>query len=185
MMRLSPGENGIIAVNWHKGSSAPLMDKELSTLYVGMDINTRAEHLYRAIIEGMAFDTRYIMEEYASNGIEIDCFYGVGTIAERNPFISQLYADILGIPVRVAGTSKSPALGAAIIASAISGVYPNIDEAAHSMGVLKNVVYIPNRTAVEIYDDMYKEYKRLREYFSIQHSDIMHNLKDIKKRSKM
>lgn len=185
MMRLAPGENGIIAINWHKGSYAPIEDKKLSTVYVGMDKSTRVEHLYRAIIEGMAFDTRYVIEEYTSKDIDIDCFYGVGTIAERNPFISQLYADILGIPVRVAGTSKSPALGAAIVASAISGVYESINEAAHNMGVLKNVVYFPNITAVSIYDEMYQEYKKVREYFSVKQSSIMHNLKDIKAKCKL
>lgn len=181
MMRLKPGENGIISINWLKGTYCPLNDKDLSGLFIGMDINTKPEHIYRAIIEGMAFDTRTLIEEYAINDIEIDSFYGVGTIAERNPFITQLYADILNIPVRVAGSSKSPALGAAIIAATISGEYSGIEEAANAMGVLKNVVYLPDVNASAVYDRMYIEYRKLTDYFSEENPSIMHNLKAIKR----
>lgn len=183
MMKLKPGENSIIALNWLKGTVCPTNDKELSGLFVGMDINTRAEHIYRAIIEGMVFDTRMLIEQYTANNIEIDSFYGVGTIAERNPFITQLYADILNIPVMVAGSPKSPALGAAIIAATISGEYDNIEEAAEAMGMLKSVVYLPNVKASAVYDRMYVEYKKLARYFSVENSSIMHNLKAIKRES--
>lgn len=184
MMKMNPGENGIICINWMKGTVCPVNDKELSSVFIGMDINTRPEHLYRAIIEGMAFDTRMVIEEYAVNDIYIDSFYGVGTIAERNPFITQLYADILNMPVRVAGSPKSPALGAGIIAATISGEYGSIDEAAQAMGMLKNVVYLPDVKASAVYDSLYMEYKRLRNYFSVEKPSIMHNLKAIKRENR-
>jgi L-ribulokinase len=149
-------------------------------MFVGMDINTRPEHIYRAIIEGMAFDTRYLIEEYAKADIAIDGFYGVGTIAERNPFITQLYADILKLPVYVSGTAKAPALGAGIIAATVSGVYKDISEASKNMSKLKQTVYMPDDKATAVYDNMYAEYKRLREYFSVQNVSVMHNLREIK-----
>lgn len=180
MMKLAPGENGIIAVNWHRGSNTPVNDKKLSSVFVGMDINTKPEHLYRAIIEGMAFDTRVIIDEYRRGGIEINQFCGVGNIAERNPFIMQVYADILNMPVSVSGTSKSSALGAAIIASVIGGGYKSLDEASENMGKIKDKKYLPNSEAVKVYDRMYEEYKHLCRLFALENSDIMHNLKDIK-----
>jgi L-ribulokinase len=180
MMRLAPGENGIIALDWLNGSKCPLKDARLSGMFVGVDINTCPEHIYRAIIEGMVFDTRCLIEEYGDAGIVIDSFYGVGTIAERNPFITQLYADILKLPVYVAGTSKTPALGAGIIAATVSGAYGDIGEAAAAMSKLKQTVYTPNPEAVAVYDGMYAEYKKLRAYFSVENASVMHNLKDIK-----
>ncbi len=181
MMKLKPGENGIISLNWLKGTVCPINDKNLSGLFIGMDLNTKPEHIYRAIIEGMAFDTRMLIEEYAVNNIDIESFYGIGTIAERNPFITQLYADILNMPVYVAGSSKSPALGAGIIAATISGQYPDIQSAAAAMGQLKNVVYMPDVSASAVYDSMYVEYKKLRDYFAVENTSIMHNLKAIKR----
>jgi L-ribulokinase len=153
-------------------------------MFVGMDEGTRSEHLYRAIIEGMAFDTRYVMEELTRCGITIKDFCGVGTIAERNPFITQLYADILNMPVMVAGTEKSPALGAAVIAATASGVYNGIAEASEAMGSLGSRVYVPDMAAVSVYDSMFAEYKRLRHYFEVENSSIMHNLKAIKAAAK-
>lgn len=180
MMKLHPGENGIIALNWLRGSVCPEGDSKLSAMYVGMTESTLPEHLYRAIIEGMAFDTRYVIEEYARSGIAIDSFYGIGIIAERNPFIMQLYADILRLPVQVALSQQSPTLGAAIIAAVAGGVYGNIQSAAAKMSKLKDVVYTPDSAAAEVYDKIYEEYKKLRVYFSTENNSVMHNLRSIK-----
>jgi L-ribulokinase len=180
MIRLKPGENGIIALNWLRGSKCPINDRDLSAMFVGMDESTRSEHLYRAMIEGMAFDTRFVIEELTRCDIAVDSFCGVGTIAERNPFITQLYADILGMPVMVAATEKSPALGAAVIAAAVSGAYSDIAEASENMGAVSPKVYMPDVKAVRVYNRMYEEYRKLRIYFSEENNSIMHNLKDIK-----
>ncbi len=180
MMRLTPGENGIIAINWQKGSNTPINDKKLSSVFVGMDMDTRPEHLYRAIIEGMAFDTKVIIDQYHNDGIEINNFCGVGNIAERNPFIMQVYADILNMPVSVSGTSKSSALGAAIIASVAGGGYKCIEDASEMMGMIKDKVYIPDPNAVKMYNRIYEKYKQLCRIFAIENNDIMHELKDIK-----
>jgi L-ribulokinase len=124
-----------------------------------------------------------LTEEYKAGGIDIHSFYGVGTIAERNPFITQLYANILTMPVKVAGTSKSPALGAAIIAAAVSGEYADVYKAAAAMAKIKETVYLPDAKAVDVYNEMYAEYKKLRKYFTEESASIMHSLKHIKNKA--
>lgn len=184
MMRLNAGENGLIALNWLDGNQAVLSNPELSSVIVGMREDTRVEHILRAIVESMAYDTRKLIETYRENGIQTKEFYGVGTFAEKNPFIMQVYSDVLQIPIRVAGTPMSPAIGSAIYgavaAGSVNGGYDTVREASEAMGCLKNVEYTPNPYNQEIYNQLYAEYCKIYDLFGKEYVDIMTNLKNIK-----
>lgn len=183
MMKLKPGENGILALNWLRGNKSVLENPNLSALFVGLTPDSKTEHLYRAIIEGMAFDTRRIIDVFEAASIEIDTFFGVGTIAERNAFIMQLYADILKTPIKVAGSPLAPAIGSAIFASVAAGVanggYKTIADASKVMGTLKPTTYYPILENSNIYDKMYEQYVKLYNMFSSREDNIMTNLKNI------
>lgn len=183
MMKQKAGESGIVFLNWLRGNKSPLMNPNLTALFVGMTLNTKVEHMYRAVIESMAFDTRRIMDCFAQKGIEIDTFIGVGTIAERNPFIMQLYADILKTPVKVSGTQLAPVIGSAIFGACAAGSqvggYDSLTTASAVMGNLKPTTYYPIIENVNIYDRLYNEYCNLCDIFSDNNNNIMNNLKSI------
>lgn len=185
MMRLNAGENGLIAINWLDGDKATLSNPDLSSVILGMTEATRVEHILRAIVESMAYDLRKLIETYNEHGIKVNEFYGVGTVAEKNPFIMQVYSDILQIPVRVAGSPMSPAIGSAIngtvAAGKVNGGYNTLEEASEIMGNLKNVEYTPNPYNQEIYNQLYAEYCKAYNFFGKEHAEIMTNLKNIKK----
>lgn len=186
MQKLKPGENGIIALNWLKGNSSLLYNKNLSCMFVGMTLDTKIEHMYRAVIEAMAFDTRKIKEALNSKGIVFDEIYGIGIIAERNPFIMQIYADVLGVTIKVAGSPMTPVLGSAalgaVAAGSENGGYDNIITASKAMGKIReDKIYHPIPENAEIYNKLYQTYCRLYDIFGKENPEIMENLRKISK----
>ena len=106
-----PGEGGLLALDWNNGNRTILVDPLLSGLLVGQDsTHTRAE-IYRALIEATAFGARAIIERIREYGVPIDRVVCAGGIAEKNPLLMQIYADVTGCTMHVAGSSQACALG--------------------------------------------------------------------------
>ena len=154
-------------------------------MMLGMTLQTKPEEMYRALVEATAFGTRTIIENFEKNGVPVDEFYAAGGIAEKSPFMMQIYADIIRKPIRISGSKQGPALGAAIFgavaAGSEAGGYDSIFEAAEKMGKLKDVVYMPNEDEAKTYDLLYAEYTRLHDYFGRGGNNVMKTLKRIKK----
>ena len=181
--RLAPGESGILALNWWNGNRC-ILDSDLSGLFVGMTLQTRPEELMRALIEATAFATRLIFDNFAEHGIPVHRFVAAGGIARKDPFTMQLYADVLGIDIRIAGSTQIPALGSAIYAAAAAGSarggYDSLSSAVDAMQNVSDTVYHPNPEATAVYDRLYSEYLRLHDYFGRGENDVMKRLRAIR-----
>lgn len=182
--KLAPGESGLLALNWWNGNRSTLVDTDLSGMFVGMTLNTRPEELMRALIEATAFGTRLIFENFASHGVPVKRFIAAGGIARKDPFTMQLYADILGMEIRIAGSTQIPALSSAIYAATAAGSarggYDSIIEAAEDMKNVSDTVYRPNPETKPVYDRLYAEYVRLYDYFGRGENDVMKRLRAIR-----
>lgn len=182
---LKVGESGLIALDWWNGNRSVLVDVDLTGVILGMDLQTSPEEIYRALIESTAYGTRVIVENFRESGVPVDEFYASGGISQKNPFMMQVYADVLNMPIHIAGSEHGPALGAAIFGAVAAGKdkggYDSVVEASKVMGKLKDVVYIPNEENVEIYNKLYSEYKKLHDYFGRGENNVMKTLKEIKK----
>ncbi len=182
--RLKPGESGVIALNWWNGNRTPLVDSSLSGMFLGMTLRTRPEELMRALIEATAFGTRMIVENYRAEGVAVNCFIAGGGIARKDPFTMQLYADVLGMDIRIAGSTQIPALGTAIFASVAAGKarggYDDLTEASEAMKQLSDTVYHPAPAATAVYDRLFAEYKTLVDYFGRGSNDVMKRLRAIR-----
>ncbi len=179
-----PGESGLVALDWWNGNRSVLVDVDLTGMIVGLTLATKPEEIYRALIEATAYGTREIIENYRRNGVPVEEFYASGGISQKDPMTMQIYADVLGIPVKIAGSMQGPALGSAIFgavaAGAEKGGWDNVFDAARAMGQVKNVVYEPIKENTEIYDKLFAEYKTLHDYFGKGENDVMKRLKKIK-----
>ena len=182
---LKPGESGLIALDWWNGNRSILSDSEVSGLFVGMTLSTKAEEMYRALIEATAYGARVIIENYREHGIEVDSMVASGGITKKNTGMMQIYADILGIEIRIAGSNQGSALGSAIFAACAAGSenggYDSLDEASEKMGSLSDAVYIPNPENAAVYDKLYAEYKFLHDFFGRGGNDVMKRLRSIRK----
>ncbi len=182
---LNPGESGLVALDWWNGNRSVLVDVDLTGMIVGMTLATKPEEIYRALIEATAYGTKMIIDTFEENGVPVDEYYAAGGIAEKNPFVMQIYADVTGKEMKISGSPQAPALGSAMFgalaAGKTAGGYDKIENAAAAMAKVKPFSYKPVPANVEVYKKLYAEYKILHDYFGRGANDVMKRLKDIKK----
>jgi L-ribulokinase len=176
------GEHGLIALDWHSGNRSVLVDHELSGLLVGETLATRPEDIYRALIEATAFGTRTIIETFARAGVPVTDLVVSGGLV-RNPLLMQIYSDVTRLPLHRIVSDQGPALGSAIHAAVAAGAYPDIRAAAARMGRVERNVYRPDETAATRYDELYREYRELHDYFGRGGNTVMRRLRSIQRRA--
>jgi L-ribulokinase len=136
------------------------------------------------LIEATAYGKRIIIETFQKNGVPIHELVACGGLPEKNKLLMQIYADVIGLPIRVSASKQTPALGSAmfgaVAAGKAAGGYDSIYDAAKVMAHLKDVIYtaIPENQAV--YEKLYAEYLILHDYFGRGENDVMKRLKAIK-----
>jgi len=174
------GEHGLVALDWWNGNRSTLVDVDLSGLLIGATLATRAPDIYRALIESTAFGTREIIEAFEARGVEVKELVAAGGLPEKNALLRQIYADVTGRTLKLAGSAQAPALGSAIHAAVAAGFYSDIHAAAEKMGKLKAEVVSPIPENQAVYDKLYAEYKTLYDYFGRGANDVMKRLKKIR-----
>ena len=162
---LKPGQSGLLALDWNNGNRTILVDQLLTGLLVGQTLYTTQAEIYRALIEGTAFGARAIIERIHEYGVPINRVVCAGGIAEKNPLLMQIYADVTGCTMLVAGSSQACALGAAVSAAVLAGVHPDFPTAQRRMTSLKKVAYKPRAAARKVYDQLYALYRKLYDSF--------------------
>ena len=178
-----PGENGLIALDWLGGNRSCLGNPDLSGMILGLTLQTKPEHIYRALLEATAFGVRIIVNAYRDAGVAVDEIWACGGIANKNPFMMQIYADVLGVPIHVSKCTQAPALGAAIYAAASAGA-GTIFEMAEVMGDRCCRIFEPNAAHSQIYNELFAEYKTLHDYFGNGGNSVMERLRLISKKAR-
>jgi L-ribulokinase len=163
--RLRPGESGLLALDWNNGNRTILVDPRLTGLVLGQTLHTTRAEVYRALIEATAFGARAIVERLQEYGVPVERVVCCGGIAEKNDLFMQIYADVLGHPMLVAGSPQTPALGSAISAAVASGTYPTFEAAQARMTSLKKKSFAPDPAAHAVYDELYAMYRELHDTF--------------------
>ncbi len=177
---LRPGESGLLALDFWNGNRSILDNGDVSGLLVGMTLNTKPEEIYRALVEATGFGTRVIVEQFRKYGVPLEKISLCGGIPHKNPFLVQVYADILGMPLTVVPTRQAGARGSAVYGAAAAGLFTPI-EGARRLGSLDAATTVqprPEHTAV--YEVLYREYRRLYEHFGTGENTVMATLKSQK-----
>ncbi len=182
--RLAPGESGLLALDWWNGSRSPLKKDLLSGLVLGMTLATTPEEIYRALIEATAFGTRLIIEGYEAGGIAVERICAAGGIAQKDPMMMQIYADVTGRTIRVAGTAQAAARGSAAAAAVAGGLFADIKEAAAHFARPDHAVYFPNPDHHAVYDLLFAEYRRLHDDLGRGQNPVMERLYRIAAKSR-
>jgi L-ribulokinase len=170
--RLKPGESGLVALDWNNGNRTILVDPRLTGLLIGQTLHTTPPEVYRALIESTAFGARVIIERMREYGVPVERVVCCGGIAEKNDLFMQIYADVLGQPMLIAGSPQTPALGsalsAAVTAGAAAGGYGTWTEAQDRMTTLKEKRFEPRPAAKQTYDELYGIYRELHDAFGLR-----------------
>jgi L-ribulokinase len=172
------GAHGLVALDWNNGNRSVLVDHELSGLIVGLTLATRAEDVYRALIEATAFGTRVILDAFADAGLPVRELFAAGGLI-KNPAIMQIYADVTRMPLHLIGSDQGPALGSAMHAAVAAGVHPDIRAASAAMARVTRDAYVPDERRADAYDVLYEHYLRLHDHFGRGGDDVMHRLRHV------
>ena len=190
---LEAGQSGLLALDWNNGNRNILADFNLSGLILGQTLHTTDYEIYRALIEATAFGALKIIERMEEYGIKIEKLVNCGGIAEKNPLVMQIYADILNRPMEIAESAQTVALGAAIIGGFVGMEkkenFENIQKIQSRVCRSKEKKYIPNPKSVENYAEIYKLYKQVHDSFGVEGKpidlfNVMKKLLEIKKLKK-
>jgi L-ribulokinase len=167
-MEMTVDENSLLALDWLNGRRTPDADQSLKGALAGLTLGTTPAGIFRALVEATAFGARAINDRFISEGIAIKQVIAMGGIAKKNPFVMQITADVLKMPIKVVQSGQACALGAAIFAAAAAGLYPSVYEAQARMASDFSETYEPNREKAEVYDRLYEKYLLLGRFMENQ-----------------
>ncbi len=182
--RLQPGENGLLAIDWWNGNRTILVDADLTGMMLGMTLATKPEEMYRAMLESTAYGTRIIIDNFAANGVAVKEIVAAGGLPERNKLLMQIYADVTGLPIHRMGTTLGGAFGSAmhgaVAAGPTVGGYDSIFAATEHMAPPHAEEFTPRPPQQTIYEQLYREYVTLHDYFGRGANDVMKHLKQLR-----
>jgi L-ribulokinase len=184
---LGPGESGLVALDWWNGNRSVLVDAELTGLVMGATLSTGPADIYRALLESTVFGTRVIIETLEGAGIGVNEMVVCGGLPFQNRLLMQLSADITGLPVRVAASRQTPALGSAMFAAVAAGPelggHGSIVEASQRMARLGGEEYLPDESAKPVYDELHDLYLALHDSMAAPDSP-MRRLRSLQHRAR-
>ncbi|MCJ7778476.1 MAG: FGGY-family carbohydrate kinase, partial [Sedimentisphaerales bacterium] len=170
--KLKPGQSGLLALDWNNGNRTILVDQRLTGLLMGQTLHTKPEEIYRALIEATAYGALTIINRFEEYGVKIDEVINCGGIAEKNPLLMQIYADVTNREMKIARSAQTCALGAAIAAAVVAGGrgdgYNNFEDAQAAMCGLKETTYKPIAENHRVYRRLYVLYKQLHDAFGLK-----------------
>jgi L-ribulokinase len=179
--QLKPGASGLLALDWNNGNRTILVDPLLSGLVIGQTLHTTAAEVYRALIEATAFGALTIINRFEEYGVQIKEVINCGGIAEKNPLVMQIYADVCNRPMKVSRSAQTCALGAAIFGAVAGGAFPSVAAAQRKMTGTKSTVFRPRKAAVATYAQLYPLYRQLHDAFGVPgtQQSLTHVMKDL------
>ncbi|MBK9389592.1 MAG: ribulokinase [Bacteroidetes bacterium] len=154
-------ETAIVALDWMNGRRTPDANQSLKGAITGLTLGSDAPRIFKSLVEATAFGSRMINERFIKEGIRIDGVIAIGGVAKKNPFVMQIVADVLNMPIRVAASDQTCALGAAMSASVVAGIHKDIPSAQKAMGGGYEKEYKPDAARAAKYDLLFKKYKSL------------------------
>ena len=148
----------LIALDWLNGRRNPDADYSLKGAVAGINLGTSAAKIYRALVEATTFGAKSIVDRLISCGIEIEEVIALGGIPQKSPFVMQIMADVLDMPIKISKSEQATALGAAMFGAVSAGVFNSIHEAQKRMGSGFSKIYLPNSSDAKKYKILYQDY---------------------------
>lgn len=154
-------EKDELAVDWLNGRRTPDANQLLKGAFTGLSLGTDAPRMFKALVEATCFGAKAIVERFKDEGIPVKGLIGLGGVAKKSPYIMQVMADVMNMPIRIHKSEQTCALGAAMFAATAAGVYDKVEDAMNAMGQGFDATYKPIKKNVAIYKKRYKLYKKL------------------------
>jgi L-ribulokinase len=154
-------EDDELAIDWFNGRRTPDTNQMLKGSVTGLSLGTDAPKIFKAVVEATCFGAKAIVERFKEEGVPVKGLIGMGGVAKKSPFIMQMMADVMNMPIRIHQSEQTCAVGAAMFAATAAGIYEKVEDAMNSMGQGFDAEYYPNPGNASIYAKRYKQYKEL------------------------
>ncbi len=165
---LTPDENAELAVDWMNGRRTPDANQLLEGAITNLSLGSNAPKIFYALVEATCFGAKAIVDRFIEEGIPVKGLIGLGGVAKKSPFIMQMMADVMNMPIRIHKSEQTCALGAAMFAATAAGIYPKVEDAMEAMGSGFDTAYNPNKKRVAFFKKRYKKYKKLGAFIEKQ-----------------
>jgi len=154
-------EDDELAIDWLNGRRTPDANQELKATIINLSLGTDAARIFKALAESTCFGAKAIVERFVDEGIPVKGLIGLGGVAKKSPYIMQVMADVINMPIRIHKSEQTCATGAAMFAATAAGVYNKVEDAMAAMGQGFGVEYKPDKTKIALYNKRYEKYKEL------------------------
>jgi ribulose kinase len=134
-LSIPPGSEGLVVLEHWQGNRTPWTDP----LSRGLTLGHTPAHVYRAILEGVAYGTEVIVRRMEQEGVRIDGLIACGGATQSDLWM-QIHADVCGKRIAIPEEPQAVALGSAIAGSVAAGMYSDLSSAAESMVRVRKVV---------------------------------------------
>lgn len=154
-------EQAELAVDWLNGRRTPDANQLLKGAITGLSLGSDAPRVFRALAEATCFGAKSIVDRFNSEGVPVKGLIGIGGVAKKSPYIMQMMADVMQMPIRIHQFEHTCALGAAMFAATAAGIYPTVDKAMAAMGGGFDKQYFPHKGNAALYRRRYDQYADL------------------------
>jgi L-ribulokinase len=157
-------ESSELALDWLNGRRTPDANQLLKGAISGLNLGTDAPRIFRAIAEATCFGAKAIVDRFNEQGVPVKGLIGIGGVAKKSPFIMQMMADVMDMPIRIHKSEQTCALGAAMFAATAAGIYNKVEDAMIAMGQGFDAEYFPDKSKVDVYKKRYARYQQLGKF---------------------
>lgn len=158
---ISPMQSAELAMDWFNGRRTPDANQALKGAITGLHLGTDAPRIFRAIVEATCFGAKAIVDRFVEQGITVKGLIGLGGVAKKSPFIMQMMANVMNMPIKIHKSEQTCAIGAAMFAATAAGLYTKVEDAMQAMGQGFERTYTPEEKWVQFYTKRYERYKAL------------------------
>ncbi|TZF86475.1 ribulokinase (plasmid) [Pedobacter sp. BS3] len=161
-------EHAELALDWFNGRRTPDANQLLKGAICGLNLGSQAPAIFRALVEATCFGAKKIVDRFHDQGIPVKGLIGLGGVARKSPFIMQMLADVINMPIRIHRSEHTCALGAAMFAATVAGIYPKVEDAMQAMGNGFEITYYPDSSKAPVYARRYQQYNLLGNFIESQ-----------------
>lgn len=160
------GSEGLVVLDHWQGNRTPWTDPTSRGVIRGLTLQHTPAHLFKAILEGVAYGTKVILDRMEHEGVAVDELV-VGGGATKSDLWMRIHADVTGKTITVPQEQQAAVLGCAILATVGAGIYGSIGEAARQMVKIKKIIEpdMTNYAEYQFYVEQYvKTYESLKDH---------------------
>lgn len=161
-------EDDELAIDWLNGRRTPNANQMLKGAFLDLDLGSDAVKMFKALVESTCFGAKKIVDQFINQGITIKGLIGLGGVAKKSPYIMQMMADVMDMPIKIHKSEQTCAIGSAMFAATVAGIYPKVEDAMAAMGQGFDAVYHPNKEKTAIYAKRYQLYIKTGAFIEAQ-----------------